>query len=308
MTEPNLAVEIAGIKLRNPVMTASGTFGSGKEYSQLIDIDQLGAVVTKTVTFKPRPGNAVPRIAETPSGMLNSIGLQNDGAEAFVANDLPFLEKFNTPVIVSIGGEDLDEYCRVAKFLSQAPGIAGFEVNISCPNVKAGGMAFGLDKGMAAELISKLRTCTNLPLIVKLSPNVSDIVPIAVAVERAGAQAISLINTILGMAVDIETRHPRLASVVGGLSGPAVKPIALRMVWRAANAVSVPVIGIGGIAGADDALEFILAGARAVAVGTAVFMDPQSPIKIIGGIKDYMARNEVSDVNRLVGALEVDGG
>lgn len=306
MTNPNLSVEIAGVKLKNPVITASGTFGSGKEYSQLIDLNQLGAIVTKTVTFKPRAGNPTPRIWETPAGMLNSIGLQNDGVEAFVANDLSFLSGFDIPVIVSVGGEDMDEYCRVTKFLSQADGIAALEVNISCPNVKAGGMVFGQDPRTAAELVSKVRTCTNLPLIVKLSPNVGDITAVAVAVERAGAQALSLINTVLGMAVDVKSKRPRLASVIGGLSGPAIKPIALRMVWQVANSVSVPVIGIGGISTAEDALEFILAGARAVAVGTAIFVDPQSPLKITEGIKNYLLEDKLDDVNQLVGSLAVE--
>lgn len=306
MAEPKMEVDIAGIKLKNPVITASGTFGSGKEYSSLIDINKLGAVVTKTVTFRPRPGNPTPRICETPSGMLNSIGLQNEGVEAFVENDLPFLAGFDVPVVVSVGGEDIDEYCRATKYLSQAEGIAALEINISCPNVKAGGMAFGLDPRMAADLISKIKTCTNLPLIVKLTPNVSDIVPLALAVERAGAQAISLINTVLGMAIDIETRRPRLASVVGGLSGPAIKPIALRMVWRVAKAVKVPVIGIGGITSAEDAMEFILAGASAVAVGTAVFSDPKNPLKIIEGLDAYMRQAGIDDINKLVGAVNIE--
>ncbi len=305
MSRPDLAVEIAGIKLKNPVITASGTFGYGREYAEFIDLNRLGALVTKTITFQPRSGNPVPRICETPSGMLNSIGLQNNGAEAFAANDLPWLAQFDLPVIVSIGGDDIDQYCRVTKFISQVEGVSALEVNISCPNVKFGGLGFGRDPRMAADLVAKIRTCSTLPLIVKLSPNVGDIVAIAQAVVRAGAQAISLINTVLGMAVDIESKRPRLKSVVGGLSGPAIKPIALRMVWEVAKAIDVPVIGIGGIASAADALEFILAGAGAVAVGTAVFMDPQSPIKIIEGIEEYLTKNGYDKISDIVGALEI---
>jgi len=305
MSRNKLAIEVAGITLKNPVMTASGTFGSGQEYSKFINLNKLGALVTKTVTFQPRLGNPVPRICETPSGMLNSIGLQNNGIEAFIANELPWLSQFELPVVVSVGGDDSDEYCRVTKLISQVEGVSALEVNISCPNVKLGGMAFGQDPRLAADLVSKIRTCSALPLIVKLSPNVGDIVAVASAVARAGAQAISLINTVLGMAVDVETRRPRLKSVVGGLSGPAIKPIALRMVWEVANVVDIPIIGIGGISSAADALEFILAGASAVGVGTAVFMDPQSPLKIIEGIEDYMEKNGVGKVSDLVGALEM---
>lgn len=305
MSRPDLAVEIAGITLKNPVMTASGTFGSGQEYHDFIDLNKLGAIVTKTITFQPRLGNPTPRICETPSGMLNAIGLQNNGVEAFVANDLPWLAQFDLPVIVSIGGDDLDEYCRVTKFISQVSGVAALEINISCPNVKLGGMSFGQDARVAADLVSKVRTCSTLPLIVKLTPNVGDIVAISKAVARAGAQAVSLINTVLGMAIDVDNKRPRLKSVVGGLSGPAIKPIALRMVWEVAQAIDIPVIGIGGITSAVDALEFILAGAGAVAVGTAIFMDPQSPLKIITGIEDYLIKHGISRVSDLVGALEL---
>ena len=303
---PDLSIEIAGIKLKNPVITASGTFGSGKEYSDLIDLNEVGAVVTKTITFQRYKGNPTPRICETPSGMLNSIGLQNDGVETFAENDIDFLSGFDVPVIVSIGGASIDDYCRVTKYLSPIDEISALEINISCPNVKAGGMAFGMDPGSAAELVSKIKTCTSKPLIVKLTPNCGDIIGIAKAVERAGASSISLINTILAMAIDVEKRIPKLATVVGGLSGPAVKPIALRMVWQVASNVEIPVIGIGGISTAADALEFIIAGASAVGVGTAVFVDPQAPIKIAQGIGEYLSKHNIDNINDLIGTLNTN--
>lgn len=302
--EPDLSTEIAGIKLKNPVITASGTFGSGMEYSKFIDINRLGAVVTKTITFNPYGGNPIPRICETPSGMLNSIGLQNDGVEAFVNNDLEFLAGYDIPIIVSIGGGSPDDYCRITKYLSPIDDIAALELNISCPNIKAGGMAFGVDPVTAADLVSKVKTCTSKPLIVKLTPNVGDIVSVAKAVERAGADAISLINTLLGMAIDIDSRKPKLASIVGGLSGPAIKPIALRMVWQAVRNTDIPVVGIGGINNANDALEFLIAGATAISVGTAVFVDPSAPVKIIEGLSAYMKENQIEKVGQLVGSFK----
>ncbi len=301
----DLNIELAGIKLKNPVVTASGTFGSGKEYSNFIDLNEVGAVVTKTITFQGYEGNPTPRICETPSGMLNSIGLQNKGVEAFVQDDISFLAGFDVPIIASIGGASIDDYCRVTKYLSPIDEISALEINISCPNVKQGGMAFGMDPGSAAELVSKLKTCTSKPLIVKLTPNCGDIIGVAKAVERAGANSISLINTILAMSIDVDKRAPKLATIVGGLSGPAIKPIALRMVWQVASNVEIPVIGIGGISTAEDALEFLIAGASAVGVGTAIFVDPQAPIKIAKGIDEYLNRHGIDSVSDLVGSLNV---
>lgn len=301
----DLTVELAGLRLASPVLTASGTFGSGKEYEAVNQLKGIGAIVTKTITYGPKQGNPPPRIWETASGMLNSIGLQNEGVEAFIENDMPFLAECPVPIVVSIGGEDVDEYCRVAKVLSQVQGIDALEVNISCPNVKEGGLSFGMEATTAAALVGKVRTSTHLPLIVKLTPNISDIVPVAAAVERAGASAISLINTILGMAVDIETRRPRLATVVGGLSGPAIKPVALRMVWRVAQAVGIPVIGMGGISCANDALEFLIAGASAVGVGTAMFTDPMVAGDIKSGIEAYLEEKRVPSIRKIVGTLKI---
>ena len=301
----DLTVELAGLRLASPVLTASGTFGSGREYGAINQLKGIGAIVTKTITYGPKQGNPPPRIWETASGMLNSIGLQNDGVEAFINKDMPFLVECPVPIVVSIGGEDVDEYCRVAKRLSQVEGISALEVNISCPNVKEGGLAFGMEATTAAALVGKVRTSTHLPLIVKLTPNISDIVPVAAAVERAGASAISLINTILGMAIDIETRRPRLATVVGGLSGPAIKPVALRMVWRVAQAVGVPVIGMGGISCANDALEFLIAGASAVGVGTAMFTNPMVAGDITDGIAAYLEEKRVTRLSKIVGTLKV---
>lgn len=302
----DLSVDIAGLKLKNPVITASGTYGAGKEYGQLIDINRLGAVCVKTVTLKPVAGNKPPRLWETPSGMLNSIGLQNDGVEAFIAGDLPFLAALDVPVIASIAGTSVDDCSRLAKMLSALPEIDAIELNISCPNVKAGGHIFGSDPKLAADVVGKTRLATSKPLIVKLTPNTGDIAAVAVACERAGADALSLINTVLGMAVDIDTVRPRLGNVVGGLSGPAIKPIAVRMVWEVVRSVGVPIIGMGGIMTAADALEFIIAGATAVAVGTANFVDPQAPIKIIDGIDQYLEDKKISKVSELTGALKID--
>jgi len=302
----DLTVDIAGLKLKNPVITASGTYGSGKEYGRLIDINRLGAICVKTITLQPVAGNRPPRLWETPSGMLNSIGLQNDGVAAFIANDLPYLAEQDVPVIASIAGTSVDDCSRLAKMLSALPEIDALELNISCPNAKAGGIIFGSDAKLAADVVAKTRLATTKPLIVKLTPNTGDIAAVAVACERAGADAISLINTVLGMAVDIETFRPRLGNVVGGLSGPAVKPIAVRMVWEVAKHVGVPIIGMGGIVTAADALEFILAGAAAVAVGTVNFIDPQAPLKIIDGVNEYLDKNNIKAVSELTGALKID--
>jgi dihydroorotate dehydrogenase (NAD+) catalytic subunit len=284
-------MELAGIKMKNPVMVASGTFGFGKEYSDYIDLNKLGAIVTKSVTLKPREGNPPPRLVETPAGMLNSIGLQNEGIEYFLKEDLPFLAKFDTPTIVNIAGESVEEYAELAKILSKETMVKGIEVNISCPNVNKGGMAFGVDPNLTAEVISAVRKAATQPVIAKLTPNVTDITVIAKAAEAAGADALSLINTIVGMSIDIETGKSRLGTLTGGLSGPAVKPIAVRMVYEVAHAVKVPVIGIGGIMTGNDAIEFFLAGAKAVQVGTANFVDTEAPVRIIREIEDHVHRH-----------------
>ena len=272
--KPDLSVEIAGLRLRNPVMTASGTFGYGEEFSQYVNLETIGAFVTKGLSLKPRAGNPTPRIVETPGGMLNAIGLQNVGIDAFIQKKVPFLRTVNTPAIANFFGYTPDEYAELAAILDTIPEVRALEVNISCPNVKQGGIVFGTDPGCAASVVAACRAATKKPLIVKLSPNVTDIVEMALACEGAGADALSVINTLTGMAIDLERRRPVLANVTGGLSGPAIKPVALRMVWQVARAVKVPVIGIGGIMSATDALEFMLAGATAVQVGTASFVNP----------------------------------
>jgi dihydroorotate dehydrogenase (NAD+) catalytic subunit len=300
---PYLAVDIAGLKLRNPVMTASGTFGYGEEYAPYIDLSRLGAVVVKGISLEPRQGNPPPRIIETPCGMLNAIGLQNVGAQVFIREKLPLLRRFNVPVIANIYAEALEEFPEVARILGEASGISAVEVNISCPNVSRGGVAFGTDPATAAEVTGRVKDATHLPVIVKLTPNVTDIAEIARSVEAAGADAVSLINTITGMSVDVESRTPHLKNITGGLSGPAIKPIALRMVWQVARSVSIPVIGIGGIMTAADALAFIIAGAAAVQVGTANFINPQAIQEIIEGIRDYLLRHGMSHIRELIGSL-----
>lgn len=299
----DMNVNLAGLALRSPVLTASGTFASGREFADFVDLERVGAVVTKGVSLEPWEGNPGPRIAETASGMLNSIGLQNPGVEAFCANDLAWLSSVDVPVIVNVSGHTLPEYVGVVERLEDEPGVAAYEINISCPNVDAGGMAFGTACAPAEEVTRACRTVTSRPLIVKLSPNVTDITEIARAVEAAGADAVSLINTLLGMSIDVRTFRPRLARVVGGLSGPAIKPVALRMVWETSRAVTVPVIGMGGITDAEDAVEFMLAGATAVAVGTANFIDPTSVIRITDGLAEYCHANSVGRVRDLTGAL-----
>ncbi len=300
---PSLAVSIGGLNLRNPVMPASGTFGYGEEYAPFADLNRLGAVVTKGISLRPRAGNPPPRIMETPAGMLNAVGLQNVGVKAFISEKLPYLKKFDVPVIVNIFGEAVDEYAAVAEALSRAGGVHALEVNISCPNVKKGGIAFGARPESAAEVTAAVRGSTDLPVIVKLTPNVTDIVEIALAAESAGAHALSLINTLLGMSVDVERRVPHLANVTGGLSGPAVRPVAVRMVWQVAGRVKVPVIGVGGIADAAGALEFLIAGASAVQVGTGQFMNPRTILDVIEGIGAYLVRHGMKDVRDLVGSL-----
>ncbi len=302
-SQVDLTVDMAGLKLRNPVMTASGTFASGREYADFLDLSRLGAVVTKGVSLEPWAGNASPRIAETASGMLNSIGLQNPGVEAFVARDLAWLAGHDVPVIVNVSGHTVKEYAAVVERLDAEPSVAGMEINISCPNVDAGGMAFGTDCTAAAEVTRAARAVTGKPLIIKLSPNVTDIADIARAVEAAGADAVSLINTVLGMSIDARSRRPRLARTVGGLSGPAIKPVALRMVWQVASAIELPVIGMGGVRTAEDAVEFMLAGATAVAVGTASFVDPTATIRVIDGLESFCQETGVAHVSDLTGAL-----
>lgn len=300
-----LAVEVAGIKLKNPVMVASGTFGYGEEYSPYIDLNRLGAIVTKGLSLKPKLGNPTPRIIETPSGMLNAIGLQNVGIDAFIKDKLPFVRQYNVPVIANFFGNTLEEYGEAAKKLSDCDGVHALEVNISCPNVKEGGIVFGTDPKAAASVISLVRKSTKLPVIAKLSPNVTDITVMARAVEEAGADAVSLINTITGMAIDVKTRRPRLANITGGLSGPAIRPVAVRMVWQVANAIKLPIIGIGGIMTAEDALEFIIAGATAVQVGTANFVNPTATMDIIDDLERFLAENNISDIKELIKSLKV---
>lgn len=298
----DMRVRIGALELRNPVLTASGTFGSGREYADFVDLARLGAVVTKGVSMEPWAGNESPRIAETPSGMLNSIGLQNPGAEAFCAGDLTWLATQDVPAVVNLVGHSVEEYRAVTERLDAESAIAAFELNISCPNVDAGGMAFGTSCPAAAEVVRAVRAATSKTLIVKLSPNVTDITEIARAVEAEGADAVSLINTLLGMVIDTRTFRPALARGVGGLSGPAVRPVAVRMVWQVAHAVGVPVIGMGGITSATDAVEFILAGATAVAVGTANFIDPTTTVAIAEGLERFCAQRGLASVRDLIGA------
>jgi dihydroorotate dehydrogenase (NAD+) catalytic subunit len=306
-THRNLSVEIGRLRLRNPVMTASGTFGYGEEYAPYVDLSRLGAIVVKGLSLKPRMGNPPPRIVETPCGMLNAVGLQNVGVNAFIREKLPLLTQFDLPVIANIFGESVEEYVKVAEILSQASGVHALEVNISCPNVKKGGIAFGANPDMAADVTRRVKASTDLPVIVKLTPNVTDIAEIAESVEAAGADAISLINTITGMSVDIERRVPHLRNITGGLSGSAIKPVALRMVWQVIQRVSVPVIGLGGIMTARDALEFLIVGARAVQVGTAHFIHPHAAIDILEGIEDYLEQHQFDDINQLIGTLKTGG-
>lgn len=289
--KPNLAVDFAGIKLKNPVLTASGTFGYGEEYADFVDLNRLGGVIVKGISLKPIAGNPSPRIWETPSGMLNAIGLENPGVEVFLREKLPYLRQYDTAIIVNIFGYSADDYLAVTERLDGAEGISGIEVNISCPNVKSGGMIFGTDLKATAELLSAVRAKTRLPLIAKLSPNVTDVTDFAKAARDAGCDGLSLINTLLGMAIDVRTGKPRLANCTGGLSGPAIRPVAVRMVWQVAKAVSLPIIGMGGIVSAEDALEFIRAGASAVAVGTANFMNPRATLDVLDGIEAFLAES-----------------
>jgi dihydroorotate dehydrogenase (NAD+) catalytic subunit len=303
---PNMAVKIGGLSLKNPVMTASGTFGYAREFESLVDLNQLGAIVVKGLALKPVKGNPPPRIVETACGMLNAIGLENVGIEAFETEKMPFLRTLQPPVIVNIYGTMIEEYAALAERIDAIEGVAAIEVNISCPNVKAGGVVFGVDPVAAERVVKAVREKTRKTVIVKLSPNVTDITVIARSAEAAGADALSLINTITGMAIDIEARRPRLANITGGLSGPAIKPVALRMVWQVARTVRVPVIGIGGIMRADDAIEFLIAGATAVQIGTANFVNPRITLDVIAGIERYLERQGIKDIADLVGTLVVN--
>ena len=298
----NMKVNIAGVELKNPVMTASGTFGSGAEYSELVDLNKLGAVVTKGVANVPWPGNPTPRVAEVYGGMLNAIGLQNPGMEVFCRRDLPFLKQFNTKIIVNVCGHAPEEYLEVVERLA-AEEVDLLEINISCPNVNAGFLAFGQDPKHVEALTAEIKKKAKQPVIMKLTPNVTDIAEIARAAEAGGADAVSLINTLTGMKIDVKKRCFALANKTGGMSGPAVKPVAVRMVYQTAQAVKIPVIGMGGIAAAEDALEFILAGATAVSVGTANFYNPAATVEIIEGIRRYMEENRVEDIRELIGAV-----
>lgn len=302
-TSVNLAVNLGGLAMKNPVTTASGTFAAGMEYSDFVDVSALGAVTTKGVSLNGWEGNASPRIAEVPSGMLNSIGLQNPGVAHLKSEELPWLREQGATTIVNVSGHSFDEYVQVIEALEDAP-VDAYEVNISCPNVDAGGMTLGTHVPSVEKVVSLCREATSRPLIVKLTPNVTDITEIARAAEASGADAISLINTLLGMAIDAKRRRPVLARVVGGFSGPAVKPVALRMVWQCSKAVSVPILGMGGVTTGTDAVELMLAGATAVSVGTANFMNPQATVDVIDGVIDYCEEQGVNDVNELIGALE----
>jgi len=305
MKKPDLSVNLAGISLRNPIMTASGTFGYGEEFAGYMDLEKIGAIVTKGLSLRPRAGNPMPRIVETAGGMLNAIGLQNVGIDAFIENKTPFFRSISTPVIVNFFGNSVEEYAELAARLDAVPEVSGVEINISCPNVKHGGIVFGTDPKAAFSVVRAVRESTGKPVIAKLSPNVTDIVEMALACAEAGADSLSLINTITGMAIDLQKRRPRISNVTGGLSGPAVKPVALRMVWQVYQAVKLPIIGIGGIVTATDALEFMVAGATAVQVGTANFMTPDASQRIAEDMERYLKENGVRDVKEMIGSLRV---
>ena len=301
----DLRVNIGALKLKNPVLTASGTFGYGEEFADFIDLTRLGGFIVKGTTLYPREGNPYPRMAETPMGMLNAVGLQNKGVHYFVEQIYPRLKDLNTNVIVNVSGSSVEDYSETAAIINELDNIPAIELNISCPNVKHGGMTFGVHPEAAAEVVSAVRMAYHKTLIVKLTPNVTDITEIAKAVEGAGADSVSLINTMLGMAIDAERRKPLLSTITGGLSGPCVKPVALRMVWQVAKAVNIPVVGLGGIMNATDAIEFMLAGATAVELGTANFIDPAITVKVVDGINQYLDRHGFKSVHEIIGALEV---
>lgn len=305
MNELKLNVDLNGLELQNPVMTASGTFGYGGEFWQLTDLNAIGAIIVKGISLKPAEGNPPPRVVETAAGMLNAIGLENIGFDAFVKERLPFLRKLNTKTIVNIYGTEIAHYGELARKFDEVEGVYGVEINISCPNVKCGGAAFGSNPKMAEDVVKAVRQNTSKFVMVKLSPNVTDIVPIALACEAAGANALSLINTLVGMAIDARTRKPLLANITGGLSGPAIKPVALRFVWQAARAVKIPVVGVGGIATAEDVLEFMIAGARAVQIGMASFVKPDTANAVLSGLLTFMQTYGITDINEIVGTLDV---
>lgn len=301
----DLSVEIGKLKLKNPIMTASGTFGYGEEFADFIDLNRLGGIIVKGTTLHHREGNPYPRMAETPSGMLNAVGLQNKGVDYFIGHIYPRIKDLDTRVIVNVSGSCIDDYVAVCEKLSPLDKVAAVEINISCPNVKQGGMGFGTTCSGAESVTSVVRKAYDGTMIVKLTPNVTDITEIARAVEAAGADAVSLTNTFLGMAIDVEKRKPMLSTITGGLSGPCIRPIAVRMVWQVANAVKVPVVGLGGIASGRDAIEFLLAGATAVQIGTTNFVDPQVTVKAIDYIEDYLKRHQIANVRELIGGMEV---
>ena len=304
--KPDLKVKLDAIELQNPVMSASGTFGYAREFEGLVDLNRLGAIIVKGLSLEPTKGNPPPRIVETPCGMLNAIGLENVGIDVFEKQKLPFLQTLYPPIFANIYGTSIEEYAELSARVDELEAISGVEVNISCPNVKAGGIAFGVDPDSAFSVVKAVRKKTRKHLIVKLSPNVTDITIIARSAEEAGADSLSLINTITGMAIDIETRHPKIANITGGLSGPAIKPVALRMVWQVVQAVKIPVIGIGGIMTAEDALEFLIAGATAVQIGTANFINPQATMDIIDGIENFLAQRKIARVADITGTLETN--
>ena len=299
----SLNVKINHLHLKNPVMTASGTFGYGEEFADFIDLSRLGGIIVKGTTGERRQGNPYPRMAETPAGMLNAVGLQNVGVETFCREVYPRIKDIATNILVNVSGSSIEEYCRVAEMIDELENIPGIELNISCPNVKKGGMGFGTNPDMASQVVEAVRKVYHKTLIVKLTPNVTSVVDIAKAVEQAGADSVSLINTLLGMAIDVERQRPYLSTITGGLSGPCVKPVAVRMVWQVAHAVQIPVVGLGGISCAEDALEFLMAGAKAVQVGTANFIDPAVTVKIVDGLQDYCQRHKIADINEIIGII-----
>lgn len=300
-----LSVSIGGLRLKNPVMTASGTFGYGKEFADFIDLSRIGGIFVKGTTLRERQGNAYPRMAETPRGMLNAVGLQNKGVDYFISNIYPTIKDYDTNIIVNVSGSTIEDYAECAAKLMVLDNIPAIELNISCPNVKEGGMAFGTSACSAADVVKAVRLVWKKTLIVKLSPNVTDITEIARAVEAEGADAVSLINTLLGMAIDIDRRKPLLSTITGGLSGPCVKPVAIRMVWQTFNAIKIPIIGMGGISCWQDAVEFLLAGAAAIQIGTYNFIDPMISVKVVDGISEYLNKNNINSVSDLTGALSI---
>ena len=307
MTTPNLSITLAGLNLKNPVLLASGTARYGEEISEYLDLSGVGGIMVKGIALRPTPGNPPPRICETPAGMLNAIGLPNIGVDRFIAEKLPFLKQWDTQVIVNIFGSTVEDYAEVARRFNDAEGVHALEVNISCPNIKEGGICFGTEVKATREVVSAVRQATRLPLIVKLSPNVTDITVIARTSEEAGADALSLVNTFLGMAIDTKSWRPKLANITGGLSGPAIRPLAVRMVWQAASSgVRIPIIGMGGIMTAEDAVEFFLAGASAVAVGTANFLNPSAAAEIVTGLGKYLEERELKDIRQLIGGVRLN--